>query len=323
MAERLDNLREEAIGWTIRLADPAFDDWDAFTAWLEADPRHAEAYDVVSLAADEADPAVRSIPREQPRPIVTPPPAFARPHRRRAAMGWLGGAVAASLVAATGLGVWGPRSDPYGVATGPGERREIALENGTTVTLNGGSRVTLDHANPRLATLDRGEALFTVRHDESDPFIVRVGGAVLEDAGTVFNVVRDGGTTRVSVAEGAVIYNPGKEAVRLDPGRSLTVLDGAGEVRLGDADAAGIGGWRKGRLVYESAPLAVVAADLARSTGVPIAVAPEIATTPFTGVIVDDGDRARLFARLGPLLDVDVVPRKQDVLLSPRNRANH
>ena len=34
-------VREQAAAWAVRSGDPAFDDWDGFTAWLEQDPAHA------------------------------------------------------------------------------------------------------------------------------------------------------------------------------------------------------------------------------------------------------------------------------------------
>ncbi len=59
-------MNEEALGWVIRTRDPEFDDWDAFTIWLEGDPARATAYDALMAAdADLAD----MVPAE---PIVMP-----------------------------------------------------------------------------------------------------------------------------------------------------------------------------------------------------------------------------------------------------------
>ena len=86
--------------------------------------------------------------------------------------------------------------------------------------------MVLDRENPRFAQLERGEALFTVIHDESRPFIVKTGGATLTDAGTAFNVVRNGDVTEVAVSEGLVIYDKGAEKVTLPVGHSLRAVDG-------------------------------------------------------------------------------------------------
>ncbi|HET8613170.1 MAG TPA: iron dicitrate transport regulator FecR, partial [Sphingomonas sp.] len=131
-------------------------------------------------------------------------------------------------------------------------------------------------------------------------------------------VTRDEGGLRVAVAEGAVLYNPKREAVRITAGAVLRERPGANQMTLGQIDPAGVGGWRDGRLAYQSAPIATVAADLTRSLGVTIRAAPEVAARPFTGVIATHGDRARLIADLGPLLDVKVREDHGGVLLTAK-----
>lgn len=52
-------LNEAARHWAIRVGDPAFDDWDALTAWLEADPQHLAAYEAAIDGADWAADALK------------------------------------------------------------------------------------------------------------------------------------------------------------------------------------------------------------------------------------------------------------------------
>lgn len=312
MDERRAMMRDDAVKWAVAVNDPGFADWDGFTAWLEADAAHAAAYDHAVLAATAADEGLRAAPARAP--VIR-----ARPVARRRVVQWLGGAVAASLVAVAGVQVFNDRAQPYAIETGAGEMRTIALADGTKVALNGGTRLMLDRAAPRIATLERGEALFTVVHSDSDPFMVRAGGAEIVDLGTVFNVVREPGETRVAVAEGLVAYNPKAEDVRLSPGQTL--VDAGGELRVGRAEPGDIGGWRGGRLIYDGAPLKSVAADLARATGTPIAVAPAIAMRPFTGVIAVPKDRTGFVAGLGPLLDVQVRSGADGATLTPATSA--
>lgn len=318
MDERRNRMRDQAVIWAVAVNDPGFADWDGFTAWLEADAAHAEAYDHAVLAAEAADTGLIA-PEPLPMPAPARAPVIRQPVPRRRVMQWLGGAVAASLVAVAGVQVFQDRAQPYAVETGAGETRVIALADGSKVALNGGTRVMLDKADARVATLERGEALFTVVHNDSDPFVVHAGAAEIVDLGTVFNVVREPHETRVAVAEGLVAYNPKAENVRLRPGQTLVDADGI--VRVGRAEVADIGGWRTGRLVYDAAPLSAVAADLARATGTRVTVDQAIATRPFTGVISLPADRAGFVAGLGPLLDVEVRPGEQGVTLSPMHRA--
>ncbi|PZU09820.1 MAG: iron dicitrate transport regulator FecR [Sphingomonas sp.] len=283
-----------ALDWIVRLGDPAFEDWDGFTAWLEADPRHAERYH--ALEADAADLATLVPAPAQGMPAIAP-----RASSRRGL--WISGAFAASVAAIAGYGVLQNRADPYGIETAPGETRTVALADGTSIALNGGSRVILDHRDSRIATLERGEAYFMVRHDADRPFRVKAGEDELLDVGTAFDVARDGAGIRVGVAEGAVLFNPSGEKVRLEAGQGL--LSNGRSIRLAEVSPESVGGWRQGTLDYDGAPLEQVSADLSRALGHRIAVAPAIATRSFRGTISLDVVRDDP-ARLGPLLNVRI-----------------
>jgi transmembrane sensor len=288
-----------ALDWVLRTRDPEFTEWEAFTSWLEADPAHGERYHMLMADADDMDALVAAVP--QP---VLPAPRESAWHRRR----WLGGAIAAALVGVVGWQAYDGRAQPFAIETAPGERRIVPLADGSRVALNGGTRLLLDRKDGRTARLEHGEALFTIRHDAAQPFQVAVGDDRLLDIGTRFNVVRADGQTRVAVSEGAVMFNPDAEKVRLNPGQALRSVDGAGRYTLAAVDAATVGGWQTGRLEYDGAPLAEVAADIARATGTHLKVDAGIAARPFRGTILLDG-LARDPSRLGPLLDVRITPR--------------
>lgn len=309
-----DPLRAAALDWLIRQRDPDFGDWEAFADWLAADPARAAVYQ--EMAAADAD--VADLLAIAPSPMAAPP---MRQATRRRFLGWAGGALAASLVAGiSGHMLLQAQPDPYSVQTAAGERRSVTLADGSRIDLNGATRVTLDRRDPRIATLDRGEALFTVVHHEKRPFRVHAGEAELLDVGTVFNVVRDGGDLSVAVAEGAVVYNPDREAQRLDAGRTLTVRRGDPVIRIGTADPAVMTAWRQDRLIYDGAPIGLVARDIARNLGVAIAAAPDVAARPFRGVITLDRETDRFLARLGPLLDVSVRRGEQGWVLTARTQ---
>lgn len=292
---------EAAIAWTIRLQGGSAEDWQAFTAWLEADSAHLAAYDAVALA----DSTLGELP-PRPRPVIVDQPPVQAPVRNRRR--WLvGGGLAATVAAGVLTTTLIQAPAAYALETRAGERRTVALADGSRIDLNGGSRIVLDRKNARIASLERGEALFTVRHDEARPFEVRVGDDVLQDLGTVFAVVHEGEATEVAVSEGAVLYNPGREAVRIDPGRKLS--DEGDRVLLAQVDVATVGSWRDKRLSYSSAPLSRVAADLRRNLGVPVRVDPAIADRRFTGLVQLDGGQEVLFGRLSALLGVRAVRR--------------
>jgi transmembrane sensor len=252
-----ESVREQATAWAVRTGDPAFDDWDGFTLWLEQDPAHAQAYDAAVLAVAEAAESLPPAPAadnddEQPAVSVT---------RRR----WVRGALAASVALAVALGTWQLRGTDYTVETAPGEMRVIALDDGGEIVLAGDSSIVLDRRDERLASLTRGQALFTIRHDETAPYRLMVGEDRIVDVGTVFDVKRTPDGTTVSVSEGAVVFNPDGENVHLAPGQILS-REGA-SYRVETIPLSQVGEWREGRITFQNATLAEVAGDLTRATG--------------------------------------------------------
>ncbi|MET0373181.1 MAG: FecR domain-containing protein [Rhizorhabdus sp.] len=310
MAEDRDDMETAALDWVIRMRDPGFDGWEDFEVWLSADPAHADVYHRFATADEDIGDLLKTAP---PRPLIAMPER--RPLTRRA---WLGGAIAASVAALVGIGMIDRQPSLYQIETAPGMRRTITLDDGSRIALNGGTSIKLNRRDARYAVLERGEALFDVVHDEDAPFKVAVGDATLIDVGTRFNVLREKGSTAVQVAEGAVIYNPDEEAVRLDPGQTLRALDGDTKLALGTVAPAAVAGWKDGRLIYDGQTMTEVAADLARWSGQTVRADPRVAGQRFRGVLsLTDGDD---IVRLAPLLDVDVRKSGQIWVLAPRTQ---
>lgn len=305
-------IDQDAVDWAVRVADPDFTDWDGFTVWLEDDPLHAARYDAAVAALADAERALRQLPAAAAAVV---PPSIARPSLMRRSPRWLGVAAAVAAVGAIGLVAWQERAQPYAVETAPGEQRVVALADGSTVVLSGGSRVTLDRADQRRAAVEIGEALFRIRHDPARPFRVSVGGLALADIGTVFDVKRAGSLTRVAVSEGAVLVDPDGAALRLDAGETVTA-EGDRLVE-GAVSVSDVGAWHEGRLAYDGVALDEVAADLSRQLGRRVRVAPAVASKQFRGTL----DMASLRsdpATLGALLDVRVHADATGWTLEPR-----
>lgn len=297
MPDTTSRIQEEAIGWVIRLRNASGREWEEFTLWLEADPRHLQAYEDAALADQDFE----RLPAGAPASVMVPESEREpRSAGRRAFLGW---AVAAALVATIGYVSVRPGESRYAVETGAGERRSVALADGSRIDLNGSTRIVLDRDEVRFARLETGEALFTIVHDDSAPFEVEAGDALIKDMGTIFNVVHAEGAVEIGVAEGEVLFNPEEEAVRLTPGMTLYKREGQFWVLRGEP--ASVGGWREGRLSYSSASAGRVAADLSRNLGVAVGASPEVARKRFSGVIVLDRDPERLFRRVSALLDVE------------------
>jgi len=296
-------IEQEALGWVIRLQHADADDWSAFEAWLDGDPARAETY--WRLAAADAEVA-EALARPRPPAQVLPLRASPRPRWRIPALIL---PVAASIAAVVG-GYWALRPAPepqapqrYAVETRPGVRHELRLADGTRIALNGATRIELDRADPRTVQLIRGQARFQVVHDARAPFVVTAGDVTIRDVGTVFDMVRDPSGIRVAVAEGAVSYTEKAVARLLRAGDSL-VRGADGRVSLGRVDPADVAAWRERRLVFDRAPFAMVAADLARATGVPVTVEPAIADRQFSGGIRLGSDATDTVGRAAAMMGV-------------------
>jgi len=273
-----------AIEWRLRLRRGDADDWAQFTQWLEQNPAHAAAYDQVALLDDDLD-ALAGSDRAEMRADWTDGTSSSflrRPLRR------LGAIFAIVAVFALFAFLWQPTSRStragFEIATVSGEHRTVALGDGSSVVLNGNSRVWIASAEGREAELLRGEAVFNIRHDPRRPFALRLGEDRIEDVGTVFNVVRDQQLLRVEVADGAVRYLRGGNGLQLNAGQTLKVSP-SGDAIVGRKSPRAIASWQSGQLVFEAVPVAEVAADLGRNLGVSISVAPRLAYQPFTGSI--------------------------------------
>ncbi len=301
-----DMIDQQALEWALATQEADFAGWDGLANWLEADPRHSFAYDR-ALAAGNVMAELHALAAPvRWRPANDNSPAPARTVRRR---GWIFGAIAASVLAIVAVPFWQMRTQPYTVETALGETESISLADGSRILLNGGTQITLDRGNNRFARLDSGEALFEIRHDADNPFVVETGDVRLVDAGTAFNVVRSDAALDVAVSEGVVIVNPDAENVRLPAGRRARVDGATEQITVSDVAFGQVGSWRSGQLSFAATPLADVAAALERSLGVRIAVAPAMAERPFSGVIQIRGRSGADLAGIAPVLGTRAVRR--------------
>lgn len=315
----LEVAMDQAIAWHLRLPTATRDDWLAFTAWLEASPDHAEAYDRLALDDAMLTPVLDEAPTA-PAPVA----ANDRDEPERLLSRWrygaIGGAAAAAVTLAIITTVNGGDGDArYSIATAPGERRQIAFGDGTRILVNGASKVTLDRSNPRFAALDHGEATFLIRHDAARPFTLESGGLTLRDLGTAFNVARDGKRLGVQVSEGVVLFEPDREGLTLRPGVALAVDERDRRIELSRVAVEDVGGWRAGRLTFGDTPLPSVAAALGRATGAKVTVAPALAEARFTGTMTVAHGADAMVPRLAKLTGATWRRNGEEWILSARD----
>lgn len=106
-------------------------------------------------------------------------------------------AAAAVVILTTGYFIWNKQqpAKTQGLvaqqySSKPGERKNFQLPDGTQVTLNSGSEITVNETYGQ-ATRDvylKGEAFFEVQHNKQVPFIVHTDDMDVKALGTAFNV---------------------------------------------------------------------------------------------------------------------------------------
>lgn len=228
----------------------------AFEAWI-AISAHREGFERLERLWSALDVAPAAVIPAAVMPAAATP---ARTGPRR----WAHAAIAASL-AVVALGAWQDwptrlRADYH---TDVGERRTIALADGSRVMLDSGSAITVDLSGPRRRLrLLKGGALFTVAPDPAHPFTVEAAGGSATALGTAFAIRRMGDQAEIVVTHHRVAVT--------GQGRSEVVGEGQharfGSETLAPADNASQGAtaWTSGRLVVLDRPLGEVVAEIAR-----------------------------------------------------------
>ena len=314
----VDTAIDAALAWHSALAQTgaAPESWQAFTLWLESDPAHGAAFDLVEDLHNTLDKDAADILRALPPVQISPAVAGSRTHTYWLALG------AAGVFAAACLALFLPRAhapkapaEPPKVYTAQaGQRRSVVLTDGTRVDLSPGSSLSVSETGTaRLLRLQGGEALFSIRHDPARPALLLAAGLRIRDIGTVFDVAIRPAEVAVTVASGSVAVSPetaGPEAVRaitLSPGQRLVHRRASPGDTVEAADTVAALSWRDGFLSYQNATVGDVAADIGRYFGAQVVVG-DAATGArrFSGVLKLETLDATL-GRLTKLLGLSLV----------------
>lgn len=253
-------LSDEAIDWLVRLnsGSASEEDHTAFDAWrAQSDAHESAAVEAemiwygVGMAGDEQRASERQVVR--------------RRLTRRAVLG--GGVIAAGGLAAHQTGLIGPGLFADHV-TGTGERREVALADGSVVRMNAETAVSVDlgEAERRL-TLHRGQAIFEVAHDAARPFIVEAKGGQTRAVGTAFDIDVRHDEVVVTVIEGVVdVASSGAptEVARAQADQHIRYGAAGAPSAAQNVNADVETAWRRGKLIFDRKPLSDVVGEIDR-----------------------------------------------------------
>ena len=215
-----------AAEWVVRHQQPLTRSERAeFEQWLRSSPRHAEIYEEMNATSGLLDrlraPAADEVVLADQR------------NTHAADIGWwrLPVLVAAAAAIVVAISVWRPSQAArpalfvQTVNVEKGSLRKLDLPDGSIVQVNAESAVDVDYRpSERRVRLGRGEAHFTVAHEQTRPFIVTAGDVSVRAVGTAFDVKVVAGAIEVLVTHGKVqVTDAASNVTPLVAGQSLRV----------------------------------------------------------------------------------------------------
>ncbi len=209
-----------------------------------------------------------------------------------------------------------------------GELKKITLQDGSILTMNTQTELRVHYTRERRDIgLVRGEVMFTVAHDASRPFEVRVGKWTALAVGTEFAVRRlNEATADITVTEGVVqMLQPSGNVAAAQPrltANQKATLGSDGKIELSQVSATDMGAqlaWRTHLVVFSGVPLREALAEMNRYTHKHIAVTdPEISQRRIVGVF-STVDSQTFISAMEATLGVEAVESGNTVLLRSVN----
>ncbi len=300
-------LEAEALAWIAQLNGENISEKDlaAFREWVNRSPAHQREIQELSQLWGElnmltimdepirqADKVSKQLRKAQSR----------KQWRHKLAVPALAGGMAMTALLAlpilipaqNGASIYETNVNvPVVFKTAKGEHEVHSLEDGSVITLNTDSHIEVNFTNDqRDVRLLKGEALFSVAHDEDRPFLVFADDRIVRAVGTEFSVHLVNGAIDVLVSEGSVELStiettkPTSSKTKTAAGQgkvaSLGIIK-AGHTARVEAKKTSIGNlsneainaelsWRTGRLEFTGEGLEAAIAEYTRYTDLKIII---------------------------------------------------
>lgn len=204
---------DEAADWLMQLNDSSVTDADraACERWRQSDPEHARAWSRAELLLQKFG----GLPPQLAMPALSRPAGASR----RAAVARLAAVLA---VAPVGWAAWqlaGPRAGLDNYETATGARRDVALPDGTQVSLSTATAINVKFDSYQRSIYLRSGAILikTAPDAQRRPFQVVTAEGTLQALGTRFSVRQEAGRTHIAVLESAVRILPRRAAAAVPP----------------------------------------------------------------------------------------------------------
>lgn len=288
--DKADQRLEEAARWRVRLAETGPNTTPAFETWLAA-PGNRTAWDQLGGAWDRLDEVAQTPEMVAARKAALADARGARSRRQRGRLFAIAAALLIGLCTAASTW-WLTSPDDYHTAFG--ERRVVTLSDGSKLSLDADSEVTVRYGkHARSLHLLRGQARFDVAHDKSRPFSVVAGKQRVIATGTAFNIDIAGAKVLVTLIEGHVVVvndmdddmpSPAPRTIELKAGQQLA-MGPAAPPHIQPASIQRVTAWTIGQIMFDDEPLSSVVERVNRYGGTQVVIADsDVAAMKISGV---------------------------------------
>lgn len=314
-SDRRKRIETEAAEWWLVLSeDPSRAAREQYVDWLRESSGHvAEMLRIAQLhgalsqferwsqlpTGGKDDPADPVAQLRASRVDLMPPQTARRTPRRSLRTLW---PIAAVLLAAVTVGaIVVVNSRGQIIQTDRGERRDVALADGSVVDLDPETRVRVQYdGQARYIFLERGRALFHVAKNPLRPFWVQAEDTRVRAVGTAFAVDREQESVVVTVAEGkiAVFQDPRSQSaplrtssaplmhpIFLTADQQITVDRSGSAEPIRKVDSSRELAWANGRLIFEHESVADAVREFNRYNRIQVRISdPALALRSISGV---------------------------------------
>jgi transmembrane sensor len=315
---------EKAAEWRMRLArNPSLGRAPEYLQWC-SDPLNASASEAINqgwscVGALDTAPEMLELRRQALMRMRRT--GASRWHGRKVKLGAAVAAVVIGVVGAAALYLNLHLPDYY--QTDIGERRVVALPDGSRISMDSDTRVRVVYRKTaRAITLDRGRSRFDVAHDSSRPFTVTAGPRTVVAVGTSFDVERLQSTVLITLIQGQVVVEGAEPqlstpTISLNAGEQLVVSRDT-KPNIVAADPQVARAWESGRLLFRDEPLGDAVARVNRYTTHAIQIDPSIASIRISGVF-NAGDIGSFVSAVTSYFAVQAsTTGDNSILLQPR-----
>jgi len=167
----------------------------------------------------------------------------------------------------------------YNTLTIPiGNHRDIALSDGTEVSLDAGSSITYPvvfDKKGRTVSIT-GQAYFKVKHHTAWPFNVKVKDLIIHDIGTEFNInaYDDEPEIKTTLISGSIKVNKGNQTMVLKPNEQAITTLTAPSIKIVQVDTEPVIAWKNGDFIFQDEDFKTAMRQVARWYNVDITYDP-------------------------------------------------